>query len=162
MRPRLRSSRRIRTICSRAMNKTCFKCRLSLPRSEFYAHKEMGDGLLGKCKACTKSDVAEYRATHADKVAKLKRAYEKSPKRMKAVREFTRAWRAADPRRMRAHNAAIRTHKEPVECCQMCGRVGRLERHHPDYDLPKLVTWLCKPCHAVADRLRRQRQEVAS
>ena len=38
----------------------------------------------------------------------------------------------------------------------MCGlKKNRLERHHPDYDLPLLIVWLCKPCHAIADKQRR-------
>ena len=40
-------------------NKKCFKCNTIKPLSEFYKHKAMGDGYLGKCKDCTKRDTKE-------------------------------------------------------------------------------------------------------
>lgn len=39
--------------------KTCFKCAQQKPLSEYYKHKEMADGHLGKCKACTKAEALE-------------------------------------------------------------------------------------------------------
>lgn len=67
------------------MEKKCFKCNKVKLLTEFYTHKQMGDGHLNKCKDCTKKDTSERlnklilddnflekeRARHRDKYYRL-------------------------------------------------------------------------------------------
>ena len=42
-------------ICRMETIKKCFVCSTEKPLNDFYKHKKMADGHLGKCKECTKS-----------------------------------------------------------------------------------------------------------
>lgn len=140
--------------------KTCFKCKRELSRSEFYAHPQMGDGLLGKCKDCTRDDVTENRIKNVGRIRQYDRDRASLPHRVALRDRVTNAWKQAHPERRRAHvqlRRAILAGKviRPVNC-QRCGCVpGRIEGHHHDYSKPLDVEWLCKPCHAKADQERR-------
>lgn len=143
--------------------KLCFKCHRRLPVTEFYRHAQMADGHLGKCKACTKKDVTEYRAGHLEEVRAYDRGRANQPQRIELRKRVSKAWRKADRRRDRSHNAARRTYTQLPPICQLCGTTAkRLERHHPSYDLPKLIAWLCKPCHVLADKQRRLVERTAA
>jgi hypothetical protein len=54
------------------------------------------------------------------------------------------------------HDRIGKIHRPPQ--CQICGEKSELEKHHSDYKAPLLITWLCIPCHKVADGLRKQRE----
>lgn len=141
--------------------KTCFKCGGEKPIEDFYRHPQMGDGHLGKCKLCTRRDVRERAIAKADRITAEKREYAKLPHVRARMAVYTKAYRRRHPERMRAHNAAARDGSiQKASCCSRCQRQRKLEKHHPDYSQPRLIVWLCKPCHAVADRERRAAESL--
>lgn len=136
--------------------KTCFKCNQTKPLSEFYKHSAMKDGHLGKCKECAKADVkTNYRANRKAYVE-----YEKSrwPKKKEGDRrrkqtakykEYKRQWRAANKQKWQAHNAVAKAVKNGDlvrQVCEYCSSADS-KAHHPDYDKPLDVVWLCNDCH---------------
>lgn len=155
--------------------KTCFKCNRSLLRSEFYAHPQMGDGLLGKCKDCTKADVkVRITVVQQDPVW---RATERARCRLKeenrrlaglaspSKQSTRRQWRLANPHKHKAHNAAsnaVRCGKLiPAKNCEDCGQMSKLQKHHEDYSKPLDVDWLCTKCHGIRHRKDRNLQPMS-
>lgn len=142
------------------MLKTCFKCSRELPRTEFYAHPQMADGLLGKCKDCTRDDVTENRIKNIGRIREYDRQRANLPHRVELRRRVCEADRQRHPERFKARvavNNAVRDGRivKPVRC-QRCGQAPhRIEAHHADYSKPLEVEWLCKPCHWKADEERR-------
>ena len=130
-------------------SKECFKCKAIKPLDEFYKHAQMFDGHVNKCKECNKNDVTANRNKNIEKYREYDRERAKLPDRAKAAQEISTAWRKADSRRLRAHNAVARAIKKGllVRCpCVRCGEQKSLA-HHEDYDKPLEVMWLCQPCH---------------
>lgn len=54
-----------------------------------------------------------------------------------------------------AFNHAVQTRKiKRVRICSKCGREGLIEGHHPNYNKPLEVLWLCRKCHANTPRVK--------
>ena len=129
--------------------KTCFKCQTQKPASEFYRHPMMSDGLLGKCKECTRCDSTANRNANIERVRAYDRGRANLPHRASQRYEVTQQWRKSDPRYNAAHNAVARAVKSGAltkQSCEWCGNEKTLA-HHENYDLPLDVMWLCQPCH---------------
>lgn len=141
--------------------KACFKCNEIKPLSEYYAHKQMGDGHLGKCKDCTKRDVAKRIAKktadfewatkelerHRIKARKY-RAEGKFPD-ANAQKRGASKWAKANKIKRNAHCVVQKAIKQGLLNrlpCQICNEVPA-QAHHEDYLKPLDVQWLCVKHH---------------
>ncbi len=92
--------------CDSTLGKTCTKCKLVKPCTEFHKDKQRSDGLRPSCKLCKLADQSEYRKLHPEKG----RAYAigwaaANADRKKAAKA---AWRAANREKVNAEAAAYR------------------------------------------------------
>ena len=123
--------------------KTCFKCGAEKPLTEFYKHSAMGDGHLGKCKECTKSDVKAHRLANIDRI----REYDRS-RGSRQTRQDTAKYRKNNRAKCLAHGKVgreIRAGRLIKKPCEICGE-RKVHGHHDDYAKPLEVRWLC-PIH---------------
>jgi len=133
-----------------AAPKRCFKCGEWKTRSEFYRHPQMGDGLLGKCKVCTRRDVQQnYEARRERYLDYEKRRY--GPKRITGIMKSKKRHPEHERARLHLRNAVARGRitKQP---CEVCG-AARVDAHHPDYSKPLEVRWLCRKHHMALHRM---------
>ena len=140
------------------MKKQCFRCKQEKDISEFYAHPEMKDGFLGKCKECTKQDVKINRASKREQYSEYD--HKRNKNRREYMRNMNRKHRKAYPEKAKAHrmvNNAIRDGKIVRQPCIYCGN-PKSQAHHEDYNKPFEVEWLCFKCH----REKRHNQIVVS
>ena len=129
--------------------KTCKKCGEKKPLDAFYKHPKMADGHDSKCKECAKAAITAARERNIDKVREYDRQRAKLPHRMELNKQNVKRYRQENSKRYRANNRlnnAIRDGKISKLPCWICGSLD-VEGHHPDYDAPLSVVWLCAAHH---------------
>lgn len=136
----------------------CCKCKEKKLLSDICA-STIRKGGTGKCKACHKVQMAEYRANNKQKINALaatpyyveaRRIYQAGAGRV-AANEASKRHRNAYPKRAKAKSMishAIRDGKiVRPNSCETCGSDGTPQGHHCDYNRPMDVMWLCIKCH---------------
>ncbi len=130
--------------------KTCFKCGIEKPLSEFYKHPMMTDGHLGKCKKCAKIDVTVNRHKRAYQYAEYEKKRYKRPERKVQALASQRKRRKLHPEKYRVHQIvcrALASGKLVKQSCEICGATDNIQAHHDDYSKPLDVHWACFACH---------------
>ena len=133
--------------------KTCFKCKIEKPLTEFYRHPQMGDGYLGKCKECAKADVRERRLVNHTYYLQYDRTRSRSKKRLDGIRASQKKYPNKEKARVTVHNA-VKRGKLQKRPCEVCG-ASRVDAHHADYAKPLDVRWLCRRHHMELHRTER-------
>ncbi len=152
------------------MEKKCFKCGDAKARTEFYRHPQMVDGLLGKCKECTKMDARTHRDANLGKILKYDRnrpnatarkadARRRYRERISTPEGRAREWAAKKKYAIGDRRAchiivcnAIRDGRLKRMPCERCQAEEHIHAHHENYTKPMDVIWLCRPCHGKRHR----------
>ena len=124
--------------------KTCFKCKIEKPLSDFYKHPRMGDGHLNKCKKCTKIDVQKNREANIS----YYREYDRG-RGNRQNSEYHKEYRRRFPNKANAsRKVAYHVMKGDLTAkpCEICG-AEKTVAHHDDYAKPLDVRWLCQAHH---------------
>lgn len=129
----------------------CKVCKFVKELTDFYESNQ------SKCKDCVKRAVNDHRAANIESIRAYDRERGKLPHRIEKAANITRQWRADNPKAWKAHidlNNAIRIGTITRQPCFICG--GKAVAHHPNYDAPLDVVWLCQAHHKQAHALARK------
>jgi len=80
----------------------------------------------------------------------------KHPEKIKVSRE---KFKRANPEKRSAWRKVERIKIPYAQLCQRCAIREAVDRHHKNYSKPKEFEFLCKICHAQADKERRDGKE---
>lgn len=136
----------------------CFCCHKTKQLSEFYKHKLMANGHIGKCKECSKAAVRQNYAKNIKHYAEYDKLRSSMEERNRRRVERQRELRKLNPEKYLARLAvsnAIRHGELLKQHCECCGD-EKAEAHHDDYNKPLDVIWLCFSCHLKQHNKQRR------
>lgn len=111
----------------------------------------MADGHLGKCKACTKLDVANrYRdPISLERIREYEKKRFKDPRRKAFIKKYRLQRNENFPGKTKARakvSNAVRDGRLIKKPCEICGE-KKVQAHHDDYRKYLEVRWLCFKHH---------------
>jgi hypothetical protein len=144
--------------------KVCLECNVNKPLTEYYAHAQMQDGHLNKCKDCVKNRVHKHRKNNLDAVRDYDKKRNLLPHRAIARKNYLNTengkiarkkallnYKNNHPLKYAAQvivgNAIRNGELIRSKNCSECNSDYKIEGHHDDYTKPLQVKWLCELCH---------------
>ena len=132
--------------------KKCFKCNQEKELSDFYKHSKMADGLLNKCKECTKIDsIINYEKNIASPEFVEK-------KQIRGRKKYRRLYAGTGKSDIEGNRRYLIKYPEKEAAKNNCSKLLKpfdgAEKHHWSYNEEhyKDVIWLIKKDHMKAHR----------
>ena len=129
----------------------CFRCKVYLELKCFGKDKSRIDGLNNRCLECARimDRLREKRRRSKPyMVASRKRHYQKNSGKYK---QYFKNWYLKNKNRKNCHNivdGALKDGSLKKKPCENCG-ILNVVAHHPDYNKPLYIMWLCRKCHSI-------------
>jgi len=149
-------------------NKTmiCKVCNNPKTKNDFYP------GNLSRCKKCKVQYSIEWQKNNPKKTRIIQKRTRDKKEHKDKQRGYYRKWYAQNGRNRadnyqenidtwcKEHKKEQHVHWKTIyairtgrlvrpETCEQCGETHRVVAHHPDYQEPYLVEWLCYSCHKL-------------
>lgn len=146
------------------VEKRCPRCKDVKPLDGYHRNRKHSDGHHDTCKACRKLAAQDWSEEKREAARRAVRKSHSTPEFRARDVEYKREYqRRPDVKaKHRARNAvkdALLSGRivRPTACTTCNSEGGTLDAHHPDYNRPLDVFWLCRPCHAILHSERPHR-----
>lgn len=140
--------------------KRCTTCDETKPLAEFHRDKNRSDGHGFRCKACQKAYTRQRYRDNREAILASNRAWEAANRERMNLLHRERHKR--DRKKVEARNEVRKARRNGVlskpDVCEDCSAKVELQAHHPDYDRPLDVRWVCRDCHTSIHNAERDRQ----
>lgn len=149
--------------------KQCSRCQKAKPLSEFWKDSGQKDGRAVWCRECSLEYRREWRKNNLEKARATDRKNKRDEVKRKGRQHFRdtyNEWYANNADHKRQYEAERRKKNKKKKwaqnklnkavqrgeivrpsTCSQCGEQKRVDGHHPDYNKPYDVVWLCRSCH---------------
>lgn len=168
--------------------KVCCRCKGKLPQEAFNKNKRSKDGLKPYCRKCQSIAGKNYYYSNKDKIQtyrdgrkeitkeynhiyyqnnqeKLKEYYNNVYKenREEMIKKNLQ-YRKNNPLKYQAHNVIhLLRYKGFIlkkGYCSICRKYAKLDAHHPDYNKPKFIKYICRSCHRRLHYMEKLNEQV--
>ena len=137
-------------------DRVCEVCLKLKSVGEFYRIKNNPplSQIFKKCKGCVIKRSREYYLKNSDRVKKRIMEYQQTNKGRQVTNASSKRMYKKYPEKFKARakaNHLVKMGRMVHLACEYCGNFLS-EIHHPDYDKPLDIWWLCKKHHRLADK----------
>lgn len=131
------------------MDKVCKKCLILKPLDNFSKNSLTKDKHSSKCKNCVKEYSRQHRLDNKEYYQQYEKNRVNLQHRKDLAKRVTKEYRQNFTKQYKANSAlnyAVKSNKIEKLPCIVCGSL-EVVAHHPDYDRPLDVIWMCHQHH---------------